>query len=160
MSDHSASNGKLPGLLRPALSRNVALLLESRIPARLSWVGLHGAPRIVPIWFVWTGDQLVMATFAGAAKLAELYEGALAAASIDTESFPYRSLRMGGHLSLTSLDGLADEYRAAAARYLGESAGRTWCRSLEGRPQVVLRLTPTWASASDMSRSPFLAEHG
>ena len=148
---------RLPDALRPPLTRNVALLLESRIPARLAWVGPSGAPRVVAIWFVWNGAQLVMTTFANAGKVAELATGDEVAVTIDTESFPYRSLRIGGPVTPETVPGLSPEYREAATRYLGPDAGGAWCGSLEGRAQVVLRLTPRWATASDMSRSPFLA---
>jgi hypothetical protein len=136
----------------------VALLLESRIPARMAWVGPRGTPRVVPIWFHWTGAELVMTTFAGCHKLAELASGQTVAVTIDVDSFPYRGLRMGGAVELIEVEGLSQEYRAAAARYLGPTPGREWCASLEGRDQVAIRLAPSWATVSDMSRSPFLAD--
>ena len=37
-------------------------LLESLIPARLAYTWMDGSPRVVPIWFHWTGDQFVLAT--------------------------------------------------------------------------------------------------
>lgn len=152
------THAKLPPALRSPLSRNVALLLESRIPARLAWCW-EGSPRVIGIWFVWEEDHgLSMATFAGSPKLGELRAGDPVAVSIDTESFPYRSLRLGGPIALRQTTGLAPEYRAAAARYLGADAGAAWCTQLDGRDQVVLRLVPTWATVSDMSRSPFLSE--
>lgn len=159
MVDPDALTENLPDVLRPPVSRNVQLLLDSRIPGRLAWVSAGGVPRVVPIWFHWTGAQLVMTTFAGAHKLTEISSGATVAVSIDTESFPYRALRMGGAVALVAVDNLSDEYRLAATRYLGPTAGEAWCKSLEGRAQVVMRLAPTWAVASDMSRSPFLADH-
>ena len=35
-------------------------LLESANPARLAYTWMDGSPRVVPIWFHWTGDQLVL----------------------------------------------------------------------------------------------------
>jgi len=154
----SGSSPVLPEILRPPLTRNVALLLDSHIPARMAWVSRAGRPRIVPMWFHWTGAELVMVAFAGAAKLEEIAEGDEVAASIDTETFPYRGLRMRGPVTLEPSDGLREEYRIAAARVLGPSAGEAWCRSLEGRGQVAIRLAPRWAAEWDMYRSPFLAE--
>lgn len=148
----------LPEALRPPRSRNVALLLESRIPARVGWVAPDGGPRVIAIWFVWDGEQLALSAFAGSRKLDELVAGTRVSVTIDTDTFPYRSLRLGGPISLDPVAGLAPEYRQAAARYLGEVAGSAWCESLDGRDQVVIRLRPTWASAHDMSSSPFLAE--
>lgn len=136
----------------------MALLLQSRIPARLAWAGGDGTPRVIAIWFTWDGEALSMATFAGSAKLSELRDDMSVAVTIDTEAFPYRSLRSGGPIALRSTRGLAPEYRDAAARYLGDVAGADWCASLGERDQVVIRVTPTWASVSDMSRSTFLAD--
>jgi hypothetical protein len=156
MSHIDDATALLPPPLRPTHSRNVALLLESRIPARLAWVAGGATPRVVAIWFTWDGDALSMATFADSAKLSELHDGMAVAVTIDTEAFPYRSLRLGGPMTLHPTRGLSPEYRVAAARYLGETAGALWCASLGDRDQVVIRVTPTWASVSDMSRSPFL----
>jgi len=159
MVDPDALTENLPEVLRPPVSRNVELLLDSRIPARVAWVSPSRAPQVVPIWFQWTGAQLVTTTFAGARKLTEISSGATVAVSIDTESFPYRVLRMAGPVELVAVDDLSDEYRLAATRYLGPTAGEAWCTSLEARPQVAMRLSPTRAVASDMSRSTFLADH-
>jgi hypothetical protein len=40
-------------------------LLGSSIPARLAYVGVDGAPRVIPIGFWWTGDHVVMAGWRG-----------------------------------------------------------------------------------------------
>jgi len=34
-------------------------LLASRQPARLAYTWTDRTPRVVPIWFTWTGDELV-----------------------------------------------------------------------------------------------------
>lgn len=147
----------LPDALSAPLSPNVELLLGSRIPARLAWT--HGSvqPRVLPIWFHWNGETLAMATFEGAAKLRDIQDGTVVAVSIDTDTFPYRSLKLRGPVSLQQTDDLADAYREAAIRYLGPETGPRWCEALAGRAQVLLTLTPTWAVESDMSGMPFMA---
>ena len=37
-------------------------LLESRQLARLAYTWSDGTPRVVPIWFHWNGDAIVMGT--------------------------------------------------------------------------------------------------
>src|SRR6266511_6251008 len=54
------------GLLRSDVAQR---LLNSTVPARLAYVAADGTPRIVPTWFVWTGEELVMATFVAAAHV-------------------------------------------------------------------------------------------
>ncbi len=145
----------LPKVLRAPLQPGVGLLLESRIPARLAWVD-DGAPHVVPIWFAWTGSHLAMTSFAGAAKLDAIVEGAPLAVTIDTEDFPYRSLKIRGTAELRPTEGLADEYVAAADRNLGPEMSRRWQAFLGNPDQVVIGLRPTWAGFSDMAGSPFV----
>jgi len=33
-------------------------LLQSKIPARLAYIGTDGTPRVVPIWFHWRAKNL------------------------------------------------------------------------------------------------------
>ena len=47
-------------------------LLCSRIPARLAYVWPDGTPRVVPIWFHWTGQEFVLGTPPKAPKLKAL----------------------------------------------------------------------------------------
>ena len=43
-------------------------LLRSTIPARLAYIWLDGTPRVVPIWFHWTGREFVLGTPAEGAQ--------------------------------------------------------------------------------------------
>ena len=43
-------------------------LLQSDTPARLSYLWRDGSPRVVPMWFHWTGDSFLMG---GAAQRTE-----------------------------------------------------------------------------------------
>jgi hypothetical protein len=38
-------------------------LLNSKIPARLAYIAKDGTPRVIPTWFHWNGNEIVMATF-------------------------------------------------------------------------------------------------
>lgn len=146
----------LPRVLRQPLAPNVGLLLESRIPARMAWVAGDATPRIAPIWFGWTGSELVMSTFAGSRKTADLSDGTVVSVSIDTEGFPYRSLSLRGPITARSTRGLSPEYREAASRYLGPLMGERWLAFVGSPDQVVLSMRPTMAIASDMgAESPF-----
>ncbi len=151
---------ELPKILKAPQSRTVGLLLESRIPARLAWVAHDGTPRVVPIWFIWSGSQLLVITFRGAKKLQDLTDGTVAAITIDTDQFPYRSLKLRGTITTRATEGLADEYVAAAVRYLGPEMAKNWTDFLGSPDQVVLAISPTWAVVSDMATdSPFMTQH-
>ena len=52
----TAPHGSLE-LLNDPIARE---LLRSTMPARLAYTWPDGTPRVVPIWFHWTGEDLVM----------------------------------------------------------------------------------------------------
>jgi hypothetical protein len=45
------------GLLQEPLAQE---LLQAPIPARLAYLWGDGAPRVIPIWFQWTGKDFVL----------------------------------------------------------------------------------------------------
>lgn len=151
-------HAKLPSPLREPLSRNVQLLLESRVPARLAWNDAARNPRVAPLWFRWTGNTLELSTFAGSRKLDELRDGDVVAVTIDTEDFPYRSLRIRGPVSIDHVQGLTSSYREAARRYLGDGPARDWCDQLREADQALLTVHPMEATSSEMWGASYLTE--
>lgn len=148
----------LPSALREPLSRNVQLLLHSRVPARVAWNDPAGRPRVAPLWFRWTGSALELSAFAGSRKLDELHDGDTVAVTIDTEDFPYRSLRLRGPVTIERGQGLTSSYREAAGRYLGDEPARDWCERLRDADQALLTVQPVEASASQMWDATYLRE--
>lgn len=55
------------GLLETAAAQR---LLRSREPARVAYTAADGTPRVFPMLFHWTGEEVVLSTFAGARKIA------------------------------------------------------------------------------------------
>ncbi|WP_291414316.1 hypothetical protein [Actinophytocola sp.] len=55
------------GLLETDVARK---LLTELITARIAYIALDGTPRVVPINFHWTGEEVVMGGFATSAKSA------------------------------------------------------------------------------------------
>lgn len=153
--DHHAV---LPSALREPLSRNVQLLLHSRIPARLAWTDAAGEPKVAPLWFRWTGRTLELSTFVGSRKLDDLHDGDPVAVTIDTEGFPYRSLSIRGPVTIERGQGLTRSYREAARRYLGQEPARDWCDRLRDVDQVLLSVHPVAATASQMWDDPYLRD--
>lgn len=112
-------------------------LLGSRVPARLAYNWTDGTPRVVPIWFHWTGDELVFASFANAPKARAIRDGDALAATIDTVQFPHRVLVVRGQATMRSVDGIVEEYALAARRYFGEEQGDAWLAGLPPGAQMV-----------------------
>jgi Pyridoxamine 5'-phosphate oxidase len=135
-------------------------LLAAPIPARMAFIALDGTPRVVPSWFHWTGDELVMPTYVAgprigirhpAARVAALRARPDVAVTIDTETFPPQSLSLRGRVEITQVDGLAPEYAAAARRYLGEEAAAGLLAGMDqpGTVQARIALRPTWVGLLD-----------
>ena len=125
-------------------------LLESTIPARLAYMWTDGTPRVVPIWFHWDGQQIVLGTPPRAPKLQALDDGAPVAITIDSNEWPYRVLSIRGTVAITHVDGVVPEYAAAAKRYFGAEQGQAWVDQFPSDVQMWrIAVTPTWANVLD-----------
>jgi hypothetical protein len=148
------AQGNLALLEAPAAQQ----LLTSAIPARLAYVTRGGEPRIVPTWFHWDGEQIVMPTWVAgphiqhpARRLADLVERPDVAISIDTDDSPPTVLQIRGRAVIDEVEGIADEYRFAAERYLGEDTARQFLAAFEDAPVTMARITvrPSWVGLLD-----------
>ena len=138
------------GDLRLLESEMAQRLLGSSIPARVAYTGADGTPRAIPIWFEWTGEEIVMGTFPGSPKVAALRAQPDVAITIDTDSSPPDVLLLRGKAVVTDVPGVVEEYAAAAARYLGAGA-KPYLRQLERNNATMVRIAvrPTWVGLLD-----------
>jgi hypothetical protein len=136
-------------------------LLDSTIPARVAYLARDGTPRVVPTWFHWTTEELVMPTFLAAphvrhaaARLAALRANPQVAVTIDTDSFPPEVLLVRGRVSLTEVDGVVPEYGLAARRYLGEEAAAAYLAQIDqpGTRMARIAVRPAWVGVVDFQR--------
>ena len=114
-------------LLQEPISKE---LLQSKIPARLAYIGTDGSPRVAPIWFHWDGRELVMATPPKAPKLKALANNPKVAVTIDDNAFPHKVLLVRGTARLNPVEGIVPEYALAAERYFGAEPGKAWIKQL------------------------------
>lgn len=135
-------------LLRDPIAQQ---LLTSTTPARLAYVGRDGLPRVVPIWFHWTGNELVMSSPPNSAKLRALEAHPHVAVTIDTSSEPYRSLQLRGSTAVQRVKGVPPEYAQAAERYYGAEQGKAWVGQVSSMFDEFARITvtPNWVSLMD-----------
>ena len=126
-------------------------LLTSAELARLAYVARDGTPRALPMMFHWTGRDLVMATFAGAAKVAALRERPDVAVTIDRAGPPPEVLLLRGRVELTEVGGLVPEYVAAHHHYYGPEQGAANVAALDhpGVRMVRIALRPAWTGVLD-----------
>jgi Pyridoxamine 5'-phosphate oxidase len=103
-------------------------LLSSANPARLAYTGMDGSPRVVPIWFRWTGDQFVLAE---GPKLKALTADPRVALTTDGNAWPHRVMLVRGRSSIELLDDVGPSiacgdaiFRARTGPSLGKHAPR------------------------------------
>jgi hypothetical protein len=113
---------------------------------------------VLATWFHWTGEVLAMPTFVAAphvrhpaGRLRALRANPEVAITIDTETSPPEVLTMRGRVTISEVDGIPSEYAAAARRYLGEDAARSYLREIDqpGTRMARIDLRPTWVGLLD-----------
>ena len=124
-------------------------LLDSVNPARLAYTWTDGSPRVVPIWFHWTGDEFVLGSPPRAPKLKALAADPRVALSIDDNAWPYKVLVVRGRASVELAGDVSPEYEMAAARYFGPEQGPAWVATLRGKPMARIAVTPDWVGILD-----------
>jgi hypothetical protein len=124
-------------------------LVHSVNPARLAYTWMDGSPRVVPIWFHWTGDQFVLGTPPKAPKLKALAADPRVALTIDDTAWPPGVLLVRGRAGIELLDDVGPEYEQAATRYFGPEQGPAWVATLRGKPMARIAITPEWAGILD-----------
>lgn len=142
----TASTAEVAALNDPVAQQ----LLASRQVARLAYTWTDGTPRVVPIWFHWNGEEVVMGTPLRAPKLTALPAHPDVAITIDDEeSWPYKALLLRGVARIEMLDDVSGEYAAAARRYFGDEQAEQWVAQLRGQPMANVVVRPTWACVLD-----------
>lgn len=144
------------GLLESDIAQR--LLGSSGVPARYAYTARDGTPRVVPSWFHWTGTELVMPTFISAPhvrqparRLRALRARPDIAVTIDSEGFPPDILLMRGRATVTEVDGVVEEYAAAASRYMGAEAAAEYLAQIDqpGTRMARIALRPAWVGVLD-----------
>jgi nitroimidazol reductase NimA-like FMN-containing flavoprotein (pyridoxamine 5'-phosphate oxidase superfamily) len=124
-------------------------LLSSVNPARLAYTWTDGSPRVVPIWFHWTGEQFVLGSPPKAPKLKALAADPRVALTIDDNAWPYKVLLVRGRADAELAEDVCPEYEMAATRYFGPEQGPAWVATLRGKPMARIAITPEWAGILD-----------
>ena len=126
-------------------------LLRSTIPARLAYIATDGTPRVVPIWFHWTGTEFVLGTPPKAPKVKALAKNAKVALTIDDNGFPHKVLLVRGSARVETVNGIVPEYAAAAERYFGSQQGKAWVQQLSSMTSQMVRISvkPEWVGLLD-----------
>jgi PPOX class probable F420-dependent enzyme len=126
-------------------------LLQSTHLARLAYVWPDGTPRVVPVWFHWDGQELVIGGPPDAPKMKALERNPKVALTIDREDTPYHSLLVRGTARISIGDGVPEEYEKAASRYMGAEAGEGWVQTINKMSPKAARIAvrPEWVGIID-----------
>lgn len=129
-------------------------LLASTEFARLGYVALDGTPRVVPTLFHWNGSQLVLPSFATAARLRAIRVHPTVAVTIDVAGPPPQVLQLRGAATVEVRHGLLEEYELAHKRYYGEQQGEQNVAGLRGSEVAMARVVvePSWVGVIDFER--------
>jgi hypothetical protein len=126
-------------------------LLNGAEPARMAYIGLDDAPRVIPIGFWTDGDQVVMATVPRSAKVAALRKHPKVALTIDHGAFPPKVLLIRGTAELELVEGVPDGYLVAGHKVMTDDQYPDWVAGVRSLydAMVVITITPTWAKLLD-----------
>lgn len=126
-------------------------LMQSRIPARLAYIGPDGFPRAIPIGFLWNGAQFVLCTVPHAPKVPALKASPKVALTVDTENFPPHVLLVRGTAAIDIVDGVPPEYLEASRKAIPPEQWDTFEAGVRGmyKQMARIKITPLWAKLLD-----------
>lgn len=121
--------------------------------ARLAYIGHDGFPRVIPVGFYWTGERIVVSTAPTSPKVRALSSRPQVALTIDTGSTPEeaKALLVRGLATLETVEGVTDEYLAAARTSMSESDRAEFERNVRSTYKQMVRISiePLWARFYD-----------
>ncbi len=126
-------------------------LLRDEPVLRLSYTGLDGGPRVIPIAYLWDGASFRLWTIPISAKVRALEKDPRVAITIDVTGSPPRILLARGRAELVTIDGVPDGYFVASHRTMPADACDGFdaqVRALYER-MVATTITPQWAKLID-----------
>ena len=128
-------------------------LLASSSAAHLAYTATDGTPRVIPVGFYWTGDQVIISTATTSPKVGALSARPDVAVSIDAGDTPdqARTLSIRGRASVEIVDGVVEEYLAAARKTMDAEAAAQFeqnCREMYDQ-MARISITPKWVRYYD-----------
>ena len=108
---------------------------------------------MIPVGFFWTGDQVVISTATTSPKVAALSARPDVALTIDAGDTPdqARALSIRGRASVEIVDGVVEEYLAAARKTMDAEAAAEFEQNVRGLYEQMARIviSPRWVRYYD-----------
>lgn len=126
-------------------------LLREEAILHLSYTARDGAPRVIPIGYLWDGERFLMWTIPGAPKVGALRTDGRVAITIDVPGPPPRVLLARGRAALETVHGVPDGYLEASRRAMPPEAWPDFETQVRGlyRQMVAITVIPDWARLLD-----------
>jgi len=126
-------------------------LLAAPIPARLAYIGKNGAPRAIPVSYLWNGRAFVFASPMDWAKVEALRLNPRVALTVDETTFPPRAFMARGTSSIEIMQGVPQEYVDASRRIVGDELMPSWEAEVRSKmhEMALITITPTWLKVVD-----------
>jgi hypothetical protein len=146
--------------LAEVMAKPIAQQLLKEVPVlHLAYTGLDGAPRAIPIGYLWDGAQFRLWTIPNSPKVRAMQTDPRVAVTIDMLGTPARLLLARGRAALTAVDGVPAGYLEASHRALAREGWDDFdaqVRSLYDR-MVAITVTPQWAKLIDFETTAPIA---
>jgi nitroimidazol reductase NimA-like FMN-containing flavoprotein (pyridoxamine 5'-phosphate oxidase superfamily) len=121
--------------------------------AHLAYNGPDGYPRVIPVGMLWTGGRIVVCTATTSPKVAALAASPNVALTVDGGGSPdsATSLLVRGIASLTTVDGVADEYIEMSTKSMDAAQQAEFEREVRKTYKQMVRISiePVWARFFD-----------
>jgi len=122
----------------------VAFLTEPGHLVRLATVDESGAPRVVPIWFIYEMERIWVTPRERSAWWADLQRDPRVALTIDEEPTPYRKVVVRDEVHVEHAPGEDDVWRdrnrRIACRYVPEEAADAYLAATRDEPRALLSI--------------------
>lgn len=125
-------------------------LLAAPIPARFAYIGLDGAPRVVPVGAYWNGAELVVCSAVNTEKVPALQANPKVAVTIDTNIPPQKVLMMRGTARTEIVPGVPQEYLLGASHVENLAEFEAQVRALYDE-MAMFSITLDWAHVLDFA---------
>jgi hypothetical protein len=125
--------------------------LAANSPLRLAYVALDGTPRVLPVQFLWNGEEVVMGGFAPSARGRALRANPRVALTLDTDDNPPEVLLLRGDAVVTEVRGVVPEYETYMRAGMPAEAADAYFGELRSRDVAMERIAvrPDWAAVMD-----------
>jgi PPOX class probable F420-dependent enzyme len=131
---------------------------------RVGTTDADGFPRVVPIWFVRQGDDILFTPRGPSEFLANIRRDPRVGLSIDEDPLPYRKVTVRGTARIVHDVGHDDEwrdlYRQIAKRYVDADAADAYVDNTIDQPRALIAVAMSGGNRTTSWRMPVADEDG